>query len=130
MVQSWQSTVQSPGFTNTCPSLEATPFTSVRCVQRVWPLGVLFTDYPSKSKLILETIEFKVKPNVPVDMVEWHHKYSRSASTVAGRGQLNEELWDTYVTKMMSFPFSDIDRSKVSCQDVDQKSHQRYKLHP
>jgi len=30
-----------------------------------------FTDYPSKSKLISDTIEFKVEPNVFMDMVKW-----------------------------------------------------------
>ena len=30
-----------------------------------------FTDYPSKSKLLSEMIEFKVEPNAPIDMVQW-----------------------------------------------------------
>ena len=30
-----------------------------------------FTDHPSESKLISETIELKVEPNAPVEMVKW-----------------------------------------------------------
>ena len=30
-----------------------------------------FTDYPSKSKLISDTIEFRVEPNAFIDMVKW-----------------------------------------------------------
>jgi len=30
-----------------------------------------FTDYPSKSRLISETIELKVEPDAPPEMIQW-----------------------------------------------------------